>query len=74
MIELLLLIIIGLMFPMWALGTFAFICVFKAKRLPMDTSNRINHIRLLWFALTRPHEFVRWFEWMRRDEWDNVNR
>lgn len=40
----------------------------------MDTSNRINHIRLLWFAITRPELFVDTFEWLKRDEWDNMTK
>lgn len=44
----------------------------RSKRAPADTSNRINHIRLWWFALTREDKFVDLFPWLRRDEWDNV--
>jgi hypothetical protein len=55
-----------------AFGLYIIICIFKAKQLPMDTSNRINHIRLVWFSLTRPHLFVNSFEWLKRDELDNL--
>ena len=55
-----------------AFGLFVIISIFKAKRLPMDTSNRINHIRLVWFSITRPELFVNSFNWLRRDELDNV--
>lgn len=53
-------------------GLFVIISIFKAKRLPMDTSNRINHIRLVWFSITRPELFVNSFEWLRHDELDNL--
>ena len=70
----LLILLVLAMLPIWALGMFGFICIFRAKKLPMDKSNRINHFRLVWFALTRPHEFVGQFPWLERDEWDNVNQ
>jgi hypothetical protein len=53
------------------LGFYTLVCIFKAKRLPMDTSNRINHIRLWWFVLTRPELFVGTFAWLKNDEYDN---
>jgi len=55
-------------------GAFVLIQLFKSKRLPMDTSNRINHIRLLWFVLTRPELFVQTFEWLKNDELNNVKK
>lgn len=42
------------------------------NKKPMDESNRINHIRLVWFALTRPELFVNSFDWLTHDELDNV--
>lgn len=60
---------------LWTLamfGLYIIISVFKAKRLPMDTSNRINHLRLVWFATTRPELFVNAFPWLRHDELDNL--
>lgn len=56
-----------------AFGLYIIICIFKAKQLPMDSSNRINHIRLVWFAITRPHLFVDSFEWLKKDEYENIN-
>lgn len=44
----------------------------RRKRPPADTSNRINHVRLIWFAMTREDEFVKVFPWLRNDEKDNV--
>lgn len=64
----------GLLWLLALFGLFVIISLFKAKRLPMDTSNRINHIRLLWFAITRPELFVDTFEWLKRDEWDNMTK
>jgi hypothetical protein len=55
-----------------AFGLYIIICIFKAKQLPMDSSNRINHIRLVWFAVTRPSLFVDSFKWLKRDELDNL--
>lgn len=55
-------------------GLFIIISIFKAKRLPMDASNRINHIRLLWFAFTRPELFVDTFAWLKNDELDNIQK
>ena len=51
------------------------------KKAPMDQSNRINHLRLVWFALKSPHKFVGLndergepaFPWLRRDESENVD-
>lgn len=42
------------------------------KKEPMDTSNRINHIRLIWWAVTKPEMFADWFKWMQKDEGDNL--
>jgi hypothetical protein len=44
----------------------------RGKKQPMDESNRINHIRLVWFALSRPELFVNTFSWLKRDELNNV--
>ena len=42
------------------------------KKYPMDKSNRINHLRLVWFALKAPHKFTEMYPWLTRDEGDNV--
>jgi hypothetical protein len=55
-------------------GFFIIISIFKSKKLPMDESNRINHIRLVWFAVTRPELFVNSFDWLRHDELDNIKK
>lgn len=71
-----------------ALGLFVlFKTLVQTKRPPMDSSNRLNHLRLVWFALNAPHQFAKLlkpgpgvppdpdqlaFPWLRRDEGDNV--
>lgn len=62
----------GAVWTLAMFGLFIIISIFKAKRLPMDTSNRINHIRLVWFAVTRPQLFVDSFPWLKHDELDNI--
>jgi UPF0716 family protein affecting phage T7 exclusion len=44
----------------------------RNKIPPADESNRINHIRLWWFVITRPELFVDTFPWMKNDEYDNI--
>jgi len=53
-------------------GAFVLIMLGQSVKKPGDKSNRINRVRLVWFALTRPEMFAPHFEWMRRDEYDNV--
>ena len=55
-----------------AVGVMVIFFVSRAKREPMDTSNRINHIRLIWWAITKPEMFVKTFEWLAHDEGDNM--
>ena len=43
----------------------------RSKKPPADSSNRIGHLRLWWFALTRPGLFVDTFPWLKNDELDN---
>ena len=62
------------MLPMWLIGMFIFIQLIRSKKSPMDKSNRINHIRLIWFALTRPELFVAEFPWLKQDELDNLKQ
>ena len=53
---------------------FIFHVFVRSKKPPADTSNRINHIRLVWFALTREDLFVSLFPWLMYDEYDNMNK
>lgn len=57
----------------------------RKKQAPCDESNRIAHLRLVWFAVTREREFAglqRYygrpdkmyapaFPWLTKDEWEN---
>ncbi len=54
------------------LGLFVFYHIARPQKLPADKSNRINKIRLLWFALTREDLFTDRFPWLTRDELENV--
>lgn len=54
------------------LGLFTLWHLLRPKKAPADASNRINHIRLWWFALTREELFVDLFPWLKRDELDNT--
>ena len=55
-----------------ALGLFVLFHIFRPQHEPADRSNRINKIRLLWFALTREELFTDRFPWLRRDELANT--
>jgi hypothetical protein len=69
-----LILLIVAMLPMWAVGTFIFIQLLRPAGSPADQSNRINKIRLVWFALTRPEIFVGLFPWLKSDEYENVTK
>ena len=72
-IGFLILLMLGGLFST-ALGFLVLAHIAKPKKLPMDESNRINHIRLIWFALTRPEIFADKFEWLENDELKNVSK
>ena len=44
----------------------------RPSKFPADESNRINSIRLWWFALTRREMFVELFPWLTKDELENM--
>ena len=48
--------------------------IFLRSKAPMDASNRINRIRIIWFAISAPHRFAhcRGFTWLQGDERDNL--
>lgn len=54
------------------IGLFVLFHLLRPQRSPADKSNRINKIRLFWFALTREELFVDVFPWLKRDEMDNL--
>lgn len=64
--------IIGLMFFPALIGSLLIYHVARPQKAPADTSNRINKIRLVWFAMTREEMFAPHFAWLRRDEGENV--
>lgn len=55
------------------IGLFVLWHIFRTQKEPADASNRINKIRLLWFALTREELFTGVFPWLKNDEKENVN-
>ena len=59
--------------PVYAVGLLVFWHIARPQRRPTDASNRINKIRLVWFALTREDLFVGAMPWLRRDEAENVS-
>lgn len=66
-------LLIGLMALPAIVGLLVIYHVFvRGKRSPADKSNRINHLRLVWFALTREDKFAGLFPWLKNDEWDNL--
>lgn len=74
MIYVLILLVAFMILPA-ALGTLVlFHTLVRTKKSPVDESNRINHFRLVWFALTREDKFVTLFPWLKKDEWDNINK
>jgi hypothetical protein len=56
-------------FTLVGLLTFAQVFMMP-KRAPMDSSNRIGHLRLVWFALKSPQRFVEYEPWLKYDEGD----
>jgi len=73
MIEIILLVLLFFMLVPASLGMLVLYHVFiRSKTKPADTSNRINHFRLVWFALTREELFVKLFPWLKKDEIDNI--
>lgn len=64
--------IIGLMFFPALIGSLLIWHVLRPQKSPADASNRINKIRLVWFAMTREEMFAPHFDWLRRDEGGNV--
>jgi hypothetical protein len=57
------------------LGALVLFHVFiRPKKSPADSSNRINHLRLVWFAMTRENLFVSTFPWLKNDELHNIQK
>lgn len=66
--------LIGIMALPSLLGMLVIFHIFRPQREPADSSNRINKIRLFWFALTREELFVDVFPWMKDDEYNNITQ
>lgn len=67
------LLVLFMLFPA-ALGLLVIFYVFvKPMKAPADTSNRIAHLRLVWFALREAERFVPLFPWLTKDEGDLVD-
>lgn len=58
--------------PVALIGLLTVVQFIRPAHPPMDESNRINRIRLWWFALTRPELFVGAFPWLKNDELENM--
>jgi hypothetical protein len=50
------------------IGLFVIYHIVRPQKAPADGSNRINKIRLLWYALTRENDLARAIGWLRLDE------
>ena len=61
--------------PFALIGLFVIVKVlFMPMKKPADNSNRIAHLRLVWWALNRPERFVNLYPWLMRDEHENINQ
>lgn len=64
------------MTPLWLVGLVVFWYIAKPikQRYELDTgfdcSNRINRLRLIWRALSKPWKFVELLPWLKLDEGD----
>lgn len=68
-------LLILFMLPEALIGLFLLVQVLiLPKKEPMDKTNRIAHLRLVWFAISRPELFVDTFEWLKNDEYDNMKK
>lgn len=68
-------LLIFLTFPFMLIGWFViFKVLILPKKKPMDESNRINHLRLVWWAITRPELFIKQAPWLAQDEEENLRK
>ncbi len=61
------------MLPFSLVGLVVISQILRKPPPPVDASNIINRIRLIWFAMTRQNKFVDLFPWLKNDEYDNMN-
>ena len=63
----------GFLIPFALIGLlFVWHVLVKRKKAPADSSNRIAHMRLVWFAMTRPELFTGLFPWLAEDEFEGT--
>ena len=66
-------IAISFMLPFAILGAFVFVkTILLPMKSPADESNRIAHLRLVWWAINAPEKFVSTFPWLASDEAENL--
>ena len=59
--------------PFAIIGLFVIVKVlFLPMQAPADQTNRIAHLRLVWWAINRPERFVDLYPWLTRDEDENI--
>lgn len=69
----LLLILLGMAsLPTSAIGLVVVWHVARPQKSPADTSNRINKLRLIWFAMTREDVLAEHLPWLKNDELENL--
>ena len=69
----LLLVLLGIAsLPTSAIGLVVAWHVARPQKSPADASNRINKLRLIWFAMTREDVLAEHLPWLKRDEWENI--
>lgn len=56
------------------LGLLVLYHVIRPQKAPADPSNRINKLRLIWFAMKHEDRFVEMFPWLKEDETDQLNK
>lgn len=56
------------------LGLLVLFHVIRPQKAPADPSNRINKLRLIWFAMKHEDRFVEVFPWLKEDETDQLNK
>lgn len=56
------------------LGLLVLFHVIRPQKAPADESNRINKLRLIWFAMKHEDKFVDLFPWLKEDEMDQLKQ
>ena len=75
MIELLLLALVAFMMIPALVGSLVlWYVLILPKKPPADESNRIGHLRLVWWALRAPERFVKLYPWLSKDEGEIIGQ